>query len=158
MTETATDPIRKSITVPLDRATAFDLFTKDIDKWWPKDSHSLTASAGKGTASNVRLEPKKGGRVIETKPDGTEADWATITAWKPGEHFAMHWYVGRSPDEATLVDVHFTQTEAGTRVDLTHSGFDVLGAAADTTCAGYTTGWDHVFGRCYRGACDKVAV
>ncbi len=157
MTETVTDPIRKTITVPLDRMTAFDLFTKGIDQWWPKDSHSLTASAGDGTAPKVRVEPKEGGRVIETKPDGSEADWATITGWKPGEHFSMRWFVGRSPDEATLVDIRFTQTEAGTRVDLTHSGFEVLGQAAETTCAGYTTGWDQVLGTCYGNACNKIA-
>lgn len=152
-----TNPIRKSVTVPLDRQSAFDLFTKGIDLWWPKDSHSLAASDGRGDEARVRVEPRSGGHVIETLPDGSQANWATITDWNPGERLAMRWYVGRDETEATEIDIRFTQTEAGTRVDLTHGGFDALGPEAETMCANYTRGWDHVLGRCYAGHCKVAA-
>ena len=155
--ETPEDPIRKTLTVPLDPAAAFDLFTSGMDRWWPKESHSLAASDGAGDKTSVRVEEFEGGKVIETKPDGSEAPWATITHWDPGRRFAMRWYVGRPESEATEVDVIFTGTEAGTRVDLTHGGFAVLGARGTEICAGYTTGWDHVLATCFGGACRRQA-
>lgn len=151
--DTPADPIRKSVTVPLDRASAFELFTDGIDRWWPKETHSLTSGDGDGRKARVHIEPHVGGRVLETMPDGRMAPWGTVETWSPGERFALRWYVGRDEAEATLVDVRFTQTDAGTRVDLTHSGFDVLGSKAAEMCANYTGGWEHVLGRCYAGAC-----
>jgi hypothetical protein len=152
-----TDPIEKTLTVPLDAASAFDLYTGGIDRWWPKDTHSLAAADGRGAEASVRVEPHVGGKVIETLPDGSEAPWGTVTAWEPGARFGLKWFVGRDESEATYVDIRFTQTEAGTRIDLTHGGFDALGDQAETMCANYTKGWDHVLGTCYGGACQKRA-
>lgn len=147
-----TDPIRKTLTVPLEPRAAFDLFTAGIDTWWPKESHSLSESA----AAAVRVEPRLGGRILEMRPDGTEAQWARVTAWEPGRHFAIDWHVGGTETEATQVDVTFTPTDAGTRVDLVHDGFDRL-AGGEIMCENYRTGWDTVFGACYGGACAKRA-
>ena len=151
-----TDPIEKTVTVPLPPHEAFDLFTKDIAKWWPLDSHSLSASDGQ-TAANVTIDPREGGQIIETQPDGETAPWATVTEWTPGARLSLDWYVGRDPSEATQITVTFTPEGPGTRVDLTHGGFAVLASAATETMAGYQTGWDHVLGSCYRGACTKRA-
>ena len=155
--DTPADPIRKTVTVPLDPDTAFDLFTRDIDRWWPMETHSLAAQEGNGGKAQVRVEPREGGQVIETGPDGREAPWADVTVWEPGRRLGLRWYVGRSPDEATEVDVRFTGTEAGTRVDLTHGGFAALGERGPEVCAGYTSGWDHVLGACYGARCARAA-
>jgi hypothetical protein len=152
-----TDPIRKTVTVPLATRDAFDLFTARIDQWWPKDTHSVAASNGTGADAQVRIEPHEGGHVIETGPDGSEAAWATVTRWEPGRRVTLDWHPGRGEDQATRVDVTFEPTEGGTRVDLTHDGFDVLGDDAATMCASYTTGWDHVLGGCYVGQCRRKA-
>ena len=157
MTDAPTDPIKKTVTVPLEPRAAFDLFTDGIDRWWPKDTHSLAAHDGAGAHARVRVEPREGGRVIETLPDGAEAPWADVAHYAPGERLTLRWYVGRSPDEATQVDVRFTPTDAGTRIDLTHSGFEILAEAAAPTCASYTAGWDHVLGQCFTRACDMIA-
>mgnify|MGYP001797008572 CR=1 FL=1 len=151
------DPIKKSVTVPLDSQSAFELFTSGIDRWWPKETHSLSSGDGRGDAAKVRVEPAEGGKVIETLPDGSEAPWATVTDWAPGERFGMRWYVGRDEAEATQVDVRFTQTEAGTRVALSHSGFEALGDAAVAQHKGYTSGWDPVLFDCFAGCCEAVA-
>lgn len=153
MTDTApAPPIRKRVIVPLDPNRAFALFTDGIDRWWPKDSHSLSARDGAGDAARVRVEPKAGGRVIETLADGSEAPWATVAAWEPGARFAMRWYVGRDEEEATFVDVRFREIDGGTEVELTHSGFEKLGAGAGTISASYQSGWDHVLACCCRAA------
>ncbi|MEM9344644.1 MAG: SRPBCC domain-containing protein [Pseudomonadota bacterium] len=154
MLDTPQDPIRKSVTVPLPPDDAFALFTAGINRWWPMDTHSL--SSGEGDAS-VRVEPRVGGRILETLPDGTDAPWATVTTWEPGRRFAARWYVGRSEDEATTLEVTFTATEAGTRVDLTHGGFDAHGSTGPQACANYTKGWDHVLGQCFHSQCEMAA-
>lgn len=145
-------PIRKRVTVPLDPARAFHLFTDGIDRWWPKESHSLSARDGEGAKARVRVEPRAGGRVIETRADGSEAPWATVTAWEPGRRFALSWYVGRDAAEATVVDVRFRGIEGGTVVELEHAGFDVLGKDAGPVSASYTEGWDLVLACCRRAA------
>ena len=155
--DTPADPIEKTLTVPLPAAEAFALFTDGLDRWWPKDSHSLAAADGEGDKSQVRVEPFVGGHVIETKPDGSEAPWATVTTWEPGRRFAMRWYVGRPESEATEVDIRFTPVETGTRLDLTHGGFAALGAEATAMCRNYTRGWDHVLGICFGGICRRNA-
>ncbi len=144
-------PVRKTITVPLDPSSAFDLFTGGIARWWPVESHSLS-----GAAASVRVEPRVGGHVVETRADGTEARWARVTVWEPGRRFATDWHMGRDAEEATQLDVTFTGTEAGTRVDLVHDGFDRL-AQGETMCASYRSGWDGMLGRCYGAACRKCA-
>ena len=141
-------PIRKSVTVPLAPDAAFDLFTAGLDRWWPKDTHSLSGSA----AARVRVEPREGGQVIEVKPDGTEAPWARVTRWEPGARLGLAWHVGRDEAEHTDLEVTFTATGDGTRVDLEHAGFERLDGATALK-ANYTSGWDHVLGSCYAGAC-----
>lgn len=145
-------PIEKSTRVPLDKNSAFNLFTQGIDRWWPVKSHSLS-----GEDATVEVEPREGGKIFETTPDGDTHDWATITTWEPGDRLAFDWYVGRDPAEATQVEVTFTPEGDGTRVDLTHQGFEALGTEATAQHKGYRTGWDHVFYDCFGGACTKAA-
>lgn len=148
--------IEKRLTVPLAPRDTFDLFTAGIDRWWPKDSHSLSASAGL-PARRVTVEPRLGGRILEEAHDGATHPWGTITEWCPGEALAFDWYVGHPRAEATQVRVTFLPHEGGTRVDLVHSGFEARGAEAAEACRRYRTGWDLVLGRCYGGACAAVA-
>lgn len=139
-------PVEKRITVPLSPARAFELFTAELDSWWPKDRHSVSAMTG-GVARKVTLEPGLGGKLTELCADGTEAEWATVTAWAPGEGFTIDWYVGRSPEEATQVEVRFLPAETGATVELIHSGWEVFAAKAEEMRGGYNQGWDSVLAR-----------
>jgi len=137
-----TDPIRKSLNVPMRPKDAFALFTENMGDWWPSDSHSLSASDGE-IPQSIDVEHEIGGHIVETKPDGTTGRWGTITRWEPGKALGVSWYVGRTEAEATDLLVVFTPTDTGTRIDLTHDGFDRL---ADTALHGnYEMGWDLVF-------------
>ena len=40
---TLSDPIRKSVEVPLSPNDAFDLFTEKMGTWWPLDDKSVSA-------------------------------------------------------------------------------------------------------------------
>lgn len=147
-----TEPVEKSVLVPLSPQDAFQLFTDGMAQWWPLDSHSLSGSR----EADVTVEPRTGGRIFETKPDGVRADWATITDWQPGAHLAFDWYVGRTPEDATQVSVGFIPMGNGTRVDLVHDGFDARMGGAEMRQM-YHTGWDKVLVTCYGGAAKARA-
>ena len=147
-----TPDIRKTVDVPLTPAQAFDLFTAKLDTWWPCATHSVSA-ANDDTPISVKIEPRKGGKITEKLRDGTSATWGTVTHWAPGNRIDINWYVGRDADAATQVTVMFTPIDTGTRVDLTHTGFDAHGVTAMASHDGYNTGWDHVLGQCFLAKC-----
>lgn len=150
-----TDPIRKSVTVPLAPDDAFELFTAELESWWPAESHSLSAGRGERPAA-IEVEPRTGGQILETLPDGQRAPWGRVTRWEAGRAFGVAWHVGRDEAEATALLVTFTPVADGTRVDLEHGGFDRLGATAATAAIGeYRQGWDLVLGRCYVAQCRR---
>lgn len=151
------NPIRKTITVPLSPEDAFRLFTERMGEWWPLDTHSLSAGEG-ALPRDVTVEPREGGQILETRPDGTTAPWGRITEWRPGARFGVAWHVGREEEEATDLLVVFASEGTGTRVELTHGGFERLGDAATALVANYRTGWDHVLVTCYGRACAKGRV
>lgn len=141
----ALEPLRKTLTVPLRPKDAFHLFTERMGEWWPLDSHSLSAAEG-NLPRKLSVEPREGGQIIETKPDGSKAPWARITCWQPGAKFALNWHVGADEEEATQVSVVFLPVDTGTQIELTHTGF---GAEAETASAAqdrYAKGWDHILG------------
>lgn len=134
--------VKKSITVPLAPNRAFELFTREIDSWWPKESHSV----GLEHARRVEMDARVGGTITEEEDNGASHTWGTILIWEPGRRVSFTWHPGRDPAEATTVDISFAATEGGCEVTLVHSGWEVLGETAHTTRAGYDTGWDFVFG------------
>ena len=145
-------PLKKTTMVPLTCQEAFDLFIREIDTWWPKDSHSAFGSTAK-----LSVEPHKGGTIAEIAQDGRTKLWGRIIAWAPGEFLAFTWFPDTSEDEGTVVAVSFTLTEAGTRLDLTHGDAGILGATADAVSTTYMLGWDLVLG-CYCYACSQAKV
>ena len=150
------DPVEKSIFVPLPPARAFSLFTENMSDWWPMETHSISANDHDEVANKVAFEPKVGGRILETCSDGEIRPWATITDWQPGARFVLSWYVGRTPDEATTVDVRFDAEADGTRLRLTHSGFDVLGEKGEQNRKGYDGGWNGVLEDAFLGHCKAL--
>ena len=146
------DPIMKTLAVPLNSDTAFALFTKEIDIWWPKATHSVT-----GTKAKLVFPTHKGGEIIETGEDGVIAVWGKLIAYEPGAYLAFTWHPGKDAKEATVVTVSFTQTKDGTQCDLTHGGFDILGDTADAVSTSYLKGWDMVLG-CFAMAAKAPAM
>ncbi len=131
------EKIEKTLTVPLPREAAFDLFARQMSRWWPLARHSFapanhSTAPAPGPEPKITVEPFCGGRICEETPDGAKATWATITDWTPGHRLSFEWYAGRGPDQATSVAVTFTDDGAETRVHLVHDGFDRLGTSAAT--------------------------
>jgi hypothetical protein len=151
-----TNSVEKTVEVPLPPVEAFDLFTTQISTWWPSEIHSTSAGDG-WPAHSIDIEPYEGGQIIETRHDGQKSPWATITKWSRGKRFTFDWHVGRHPQNATQVDVIFTPSTVGTRVNLTHTEIDALAIDAITSYGRDQTGWDTVWKDCRASACQKKA-
>ena len=146
------DPVVKTIVVPCSPATAFAIFTRDMTQWWPMATNTVSAMSGTA-ARSLTLEPKVGGALVEVAGDGTQHHWGNVTDWRPGSRLALSWHAGGSAAAATQVEVAFIDSEAGTKVTLTHSGWQVLGEQADGARDGYNSGWVKVFEEGFAGAC-----
>jgi hypothetical protein len=68
----AVAPVRKTIVVGTSAARAFQVFTEEINTWWPLASKHI----GKSDPKTVVLEPFVGGRWLERGVDGSECNWA----------------------------------------------------------------------------------
>lgn len=146
-----TDPIVKTVTVPVSPDQAFARFTQDLASWWPGANHSVSAGDG-AEPEDIILEQREGGAVYEVCPDGRKEEWGQITSWTPPSGFSMTWHPGNPADRATQVSLSFEAVSEGTKVTLRHEGWQVLADMADEIRGHYASGWDHVFGVCYTGS------
>jgi hypothetical protein len=51
------------------------------------------------------------------------------------------WHPGREAATAQEVELRFVGTSSGTRIELEHRGWEVLGDRAEEMRGGYVTGW-----------------
>ena len=131
------EPIRLSFEVACPPDRAFDVWTADIDRWWPAD-HTVT-----GTDDLlIVLEPRAGGRIFERTPGGVEHDWGEVTIWEPGRRLGYLWHLRRDRADATEVEIRFAPAGVHrTRVDIEHRGGEVLGAEGESWRDRNRGGW-----------------
>jgi uncharacterized protein YciI len=127
--------LRREVLVGADPATAFDVFTAAIGRWWP-----LAELSVHGAGATVAFID---GQIVERSADGEIALWGTVTRWEPPAAVAFTWHPGGTPERASRVEVTFTPSEAGTLVRLEHSSWEVFD---DPTAARdeYDHGWPRV--------------
>ena len=136
-------PVVRVVVVKALPDQAFHRFTGQMASWWPLRSHSI----GQADAETVVMEGKVGGRIVEKIRGGREEVWGTLTAWDPPRRVAFTWHPGQDPATAQDVEVRFSLAEGGgTRVELTHTGFERLGAMGRRASRGYSLGWKYVLG------------
>jgi uncharacterized protein YndB with AHSA1/START domain len=139
---------------------AFGLFTTNIHRWWPLNTHSVSAERGRGPGKFCAVEPQVGGRIYERSDQGEEYEWGRILQWNPPQSLRFSWYPARSPETAQEVEVTFVNEGTQARVTLTHSAWEKLGDRAHSARELYLTGWDRVFGECYgnfaQAECNKA--
>lgn len=144
-------PIVKTIIVPTTPQLAFDVFTRDIGKWWPGETHSLSVAKG-DVPRAITVKAGIGGEIEETCCDGSRAIWGVITAWEPGIRVGFTWQLAHPPVAHTHVSVSFEEHPPGCRITLTHDGWDEQAPGARERHEGYVTGWDFVFGERFAAA------
>jgi uncharacterized protein YndB with AHSA1/START domain len=137
--------VRKSVTVKASPERAFQIFTAEIDSWWPRSHH-----IGKSPMKKTIIEGFLGGRCYSEQVDGSECPWGQVLLWEPPHRFIMAWQIthqwGYEPDVAksSEVEVRFTPMENGTtRVDLEHRHFERMGEGGITmrTSVDNPNGW-----------------
>ena len=131
------EPVRKTVEVGCTVAKAFRLFTDEIDSWWPLATHSV----GQSDAQACFFEGREGGRIYESGGDGSIHLWGTVTAWDPPARVVFSWHPGRDASTAQEVELSFSECAGGTRVDLEHRGWEILGEKAESTRNAYESGW-----------------
>jgi Activator of Hsp90 ATPase homolog 1-like protein len=123
MTAKPTDAVTATVEVALDPASAFEIFTEEIGRWWRPGPINWNDS---GRAIGIRIEPGVGGRWIEVYDEATGEGFecGRITVWEPGARFVfLYRDAGRAIDD-TEVEVRFEAVDGGTRVTLEHRGWD----------------------------------
>jgi uncharacterized protein YndB with AHSA1/START domain len=142
-------PVRKSVTVAVPRARAFDVFAGRIGEWW-EASHSI----GKAPQTGVTIEPFAGGRFYETCADGARLDWGRVLVWAPPERLVLAWQLTSEwrfdPGFETEVELRFVALGPDSpRVDLEHRSIERYGAAAEKVRASLDSpkGWGGLLAR-----------
>ena len=143
----APEPIVLSVELPATPEVAFELFASRFPDWWPVATHSLSRDA----ATVCRMQCEAGGTLEELSPDGARHRWGTIEICEPGRQLRFSWHPGREPDSAQWVDVAFEPLGSGTRMTLTHGGWEALGEIAPMLRREYAAGWRVVLGEHFAG-------
>jgi uncharacterized protein YndB with AHSA1/START domain len=133
-------PLVKTTFVSCTPEQAFAFFTGQVHRWWPMATHAIAQS----DAVHCEFEPTVGGRVFERTRSGKEHVWGHLLSWEPPQRLAMKWHPGATEQEAQTVEVAFAPLGKGTRVTLTHSGWESLGANAEDIRRNYDRGWNEV--------------
>jgi len=132
------EPLSLSFDVRAPSTHAFDVWTRDIGRWWPAD-HTATGEDG----LTVTLEPRVGGRIFERTTDGRESDWGEILVWEPPRRFVYTWHLRRSIEESTEVEIRFVATAPdATRVEIEHRGWERLGSEGPSWRDRNRGGWE----------------
>lgn len=130
------EPLRVDVELDCSVDHAFRTWTERFSTWWP-GGHSVS-----GDPAAVVLEARLGGRIFERTTDGREIDWGEITIWEPPHRLGYRWHLRRPSDEATDVEVRFRPVAPhATRLEITHTGWERLGADAETWRDANRGGW-----------------
>jgi uncharacterized protein YndB with AHSA1/START domain len=142
---TATEAIKRTVTVDCPIEHAFATFTERIHEWWPLGTHSIEFGESGTRPETVIFQGGAGGQVYERTTKGEELKWANIVAYEPPHRFVLAWNPSREQDgPRTEIEVTFTDEGGKTRVDLEHRGWERLGERAAEARQGYSEGWEHV--------------
>jgi uncharacterized protein YndB with AHSA1/START domain len=125
--------VRRAVTVKAPIEHAFDVFTRQMGRWWPRETHHVGP-----TPARAIMEPFEGGRCYALADDGTETDWGRVLAWEPPGRVVFAWLLTPQwafepdPARASDVEVRFTALgDASTLVELTHAGFERYAEGGD---------------------------
>jgi len=100
----------------------FTAFTRDIGLWWRPSRFFAFTPRSPGVLS---FDGGEGGRLIETREGGKVFEVGKIKVWAPFERVVFGWrQASFSPDQATEVEVRFEAVGEGTRISVTHTGWD----------------------------------
>ena len=145
-------PVVKAVWVRAAPARAFECFALDLARWWP-----LAQFHTGPDPVDCAIEPRPGGRVFERSADGRETAWGRVFTYEPPYRLTFTWIVGLSAEYEQLIELRLAPEGHGTRVELTHSGWEKLGDAAAALRDRYDRGWATLIERCYADYVNAAA-
>ena len=116
LTRMSLDPIVAEITVPVTITEAFVGFTAQMGEWWDPAAQPRAAHVHRH-----RHRPRRAGRDRCTASE--QYVWGRVMKWDPIGHYTQEFWLGHPEEEATVLDVRFTEAPEGTLVRLVHSGW-----------------------------------
>jgi uncharacterized protein YndB with AHSA1/START domain len=133
-------PIRRTVTVQAPPRRAFERFTRDMARWWPKEHHT-----GEAPFTEIVLEPRAEGRWFERDARGRETQWGKVLAWEPPHRLLLGWQLDASfkfdPTLVTEIELTFAPDGAGTRVEFEHRNLERHGDSAAKLAELLGGGW-----------------
>ena len=144
--EAPSTSVTKSIVVNAPVERAFDVYTRQMESWWPPDHHLLDAPL-----ERMVFEPHEGGRIYDVGTDGSECQWSRVLVYEPPTRvvfswdISLEWQIETDPERCSEVEVRFTpQDDATTLVELEHRHIDRHGEGWERMrdAVGSAGGWD----------------
>jgi uncharacterized protein YndB with AHSA1/START domain len=136
-TQSTAAPVRTEIVVEAPVERAFDVFTRGIASWWPRDMHII-----EGELADMVFEPRVGGRIFDRNTHSDECAWARVLGYEPPHRVVFswdittQWQIETDPDRTSEVEVRFiAESDTQTRVELEHRGIERHG-----------DGWEGMYG------------
>ncbi|MDX5593138.1 SRPBCC family protein [Pseudovibrio sp. SPO723] len=114
--------------LPCAPETAFKVFEREIDRWWPMEYRF--SEMGQGV---VGMEAREGGLCFEDLPDGRRLIWGTVLKRLPGDSLRIAWQISPNslliplPEEAGEVIFRFAPVGNNTRFEVKHVHFERYG-------------------------------
>lgn len=121
------DQTRVTVAVAVPPEVAFEVFTREIDRWWKRGPAFRPSGAQGGF---IHLEPGVGGRLFYSF-DGDEGEHVfvagRVTVWEPPSRLTFTWRNATfTAEQSTEVEVEFARSRSGTLVTVTHRGWSAL--------------------------------
>ncbi|MFM0202944.1 SRPBCC family protein [Paraburkholderia fungorum] len=120
--------VQVSLRVAATPQRAFDVFTREIGRWWrPNGLFQFTPKGGGVLSFEPASESGEPGRLVETQQDGSVFEIGRVTTWEPGERLAFGWRQASFTEaQHTHVEVRFEAVGDETRVTVEHRGWDTV--------------------------------
>jgi uncharacterized protein YndB with AHSA1/START domain len=121
------DAASVSVLVKVPPPVAFDVFTREIDRWW---RHGPRFRIGGRRRGRLFFECALGGRLFETfelSDRSSTIEVGRVTRWDPPHNLELEWRgVNFKPHEKTFVEISFVPSGDGTMVTVRHRGWSAL--------------------------------
>jgi hypothetical protein len=119
--------IKKDFVVEASQQTAFEVFTRKMDLWWPRTHH-----IGSAEMTEMVVEPYVSGRWYSKHADGSEANIGHVLTYQPYNLFVLAWQINGDfkcdPNLIAEVVAEFIPEGANiTRVKFEHKDLHKLG-------------------------------
>lgn len=146
--------INKELQVEASQETAFNVFTRNMDAWWPKTHH-----VGSCPMVEQVLETHKGGRWYSKHEDGSEVNVGYVAEYDPYGKLVLIWQIDGNfkcdPDLVTEVEVNFIpEGPKTTRVLFEHRDLQKLMGGAKVI-EDMDKGWGQIM-QLYKGIADEA--